>query len=166
MDPIGKSPVPWLILLLGKAAMISCWFFFVAKMYNPGSMLYDSPATRVIGVVVGFTGAFIAIISLFNLGRSVSVGIPRARTELKTHGMYQVSRNPIYLGGFLMCAGSCMFSIHPVNLLLMTVMAGVHHSIVMKEEQFLEKTFGQQWMEYAQRVPRYVGRVRRAHGGK
>ena len=163
MDPIGKSPVPWPILLFGKAAMIGCWFFFVVKMYSSESMLYDSPATRVIGIVLGFTGLFIVIYSIFNLGGSVSVGIPRDRTELKTHGMYRLSRNPIYLGGFLMCAGSCMYSIHALNFLLMAVMVGVHHLIVMKEEQFLEKTFGQQWMEYAQRVPRYVGRVRKAH---
>jgi protein-S-isoprenylcysteine O-methyltransferase Ste14 len=95
-----------------------------------------------------------------HLGRSVAVGLPERKTELKTHGMYRITRNPVYVGAFMMCAGSCLFSIHPLNFLLFAVAGAIHHTIIRKEEEFLIATFGKEWIEYSRRVPRYLGRVR------
>jgi protein-S-isoprenylcysteine O-methyltransferase Ste14 len=170
MDPIGKSPVPAPILIFGKVAMVSCWLFFIVKVQGVDAMLYDSVVTEAIGVVVFVAGLALVVFSFVYLGQSVSIGIPEEKTELKTHGVYRLSRNPMYLGAFLMCAGSCLFAIHLVNFVLFTITIGVHHSIVKKEEQFLEKRFGQRWLEYKKRVPRYVGRIGAAsaarHGGQ
>jgi len=44
-------------------------------------------------------------------------------------------------------------------LLHLAITIGVHHRIVKKEGEFLEKRFGQLWLDYKQRVPRYVGRI-------
>jgi protein-S-isoprenylcysteine O-methyltransferase Ste14 len=160
MDIIGKSPIAVPVLILGKIAMLGCWLFFVVKKLSADAMLYDSAVTQALGVAVSVAGLILVILSLLHLGRSASVGIPEQKTELKTHGMYRISRNPVYVGGFLMCAGSCLFSIHFLNFLLFAITIAVHHLIVRKEEQFLEKAFGQQWLDYKERVPRYVGRIR------
>ena len=157
MDPLGKSPIPVPALILGKVAMGSCWLFFVVKRMRPDLMLYDSAVTRGIGLALCAGGILLAILSFVYLGDSISVGIPRVKTKLKTGGVYQLSRNPLYLGGFLIGAGSCLFSIHPLNLVLLGATIGIHHRIVKKEEEFLEKTFGPQWLDYRQRVPRYIG---------
>lgn len=163
MDPIGKSPIPVLILILGKTAMISCWLFFLVKPFGIDTMLYDSPWTRACGIVLFVVGVTLAGLSFFFLGKSLSVGLPEENTELKTGGVYRITRNPIYLGALLMCGGSCLYSIHPVNLLLLAMTVGIHHRIVKKEEEFLEKRFGQQWLDYKHRVPRYIGRIGTAH---
>ena len=160
MEIIGKSPIAVPVLILGKIAMLGCWLFFVVKKLSADAMLYDSAVTQAIGVAVSVAGLFVVVLSLLHLGGSASVGIPEQKTELKTHGMYRISRNPVYVGGFLMCAGSCLFSIHLLNFLLFAITIAVHHMIVTKEEQFLEKTFGQQWLDLKERVPRYVGRIR------
>ncbi len=166
MDPIGKSPIPVPALILGKVVMASCWLFFIVKTQKVDTMIYDSAITQVMGVVVFVIGISLVILSFIYLGRSASIGIPEERTELKTQGVYRISRNPMYLGAFLMCAGSCLFALHLVNFLLFAITIGVHHSIVKKEEQFLEKRFGQRWLEYKKRVPRYVGRIKSASTGR
>ena len=57
-----------------------------------------------------------------------------------------------------MCAGSCLYSIHVVNFLLLVITVAIHHSFVLKEEQFLEKRFGNNWLDYKKRVHRYLGK--------
>ncbi len=162
MDPIGKSPVPVPILILGKLAVAACWLFFLVRTLGIDTMLYDSALTRSVGVVLVVAGFLLLILGFIYLGRSVSVGLPEEKTELKTRGVYRITRNPMYLGGFLVCAGSCLIFIHVVNFLLSALAVGIHHVIVTREERFLEERFGAQWLEYKRRVPRYVGWVKSA----
>jgi len=157
MDAIGKSPVSTPIFVLGKLAMSASWLFFLVRTLGIDTMMYDSTVTRSLGVVLAVAGSLLLILGFIYLGRSVSVGLPEERTELKTHGVYRISRNPMYFGGFLICAGSCFLFIHPVNFLLCAIYVVIHHVIVIREEQFLEKRFGERWLEYKQRVPRYFG---------
>jgi protein-S-isoprenylcysteine O-methyltransferase Ste14 len=157
MDPIGKSPVPVPVLVLGKLAVAACWLFFLVKALGIDTMLYDSALTRSVGFVLVVAGFPLLVLGFIDLGRSVSVGLPEEETELKTRGVYRITRNPMYLGGFLVCIGSCLIFIHLVNFLLCVIAVGIHHIIVTREERFLEERFGERWLEYKQRVPRYLG---------
>lgn len=157
MGPIGKSPIPVPLLITGKIAMLFCWLFFLAKTSGTLTMHYDSLTTQWIGIAVFAVGLIIVILGFFGLGSSVSVGLPEEKTVLKTGGIYQFSRNPMYLGGFVMCLGSCVYSIHFINFILFAIAFAIHHSIVLKEEVFLEKRFGNNWNEFKKRVHRYVG---------
>ena len=155
MEPIGKSPIPVPLLITGKIAMLFCWLFFLAKTTNILTMHYDSLTTQWIGNVLYAVGLIIVILGFFGLGSSVCVGLPEEATKFKTGGIYCFSRNPMYLGGFVMCLGSCVYSIHIINFILFAITVGVHHSIVLKEELFLEERFGNNWVEYKKKVRRY-----------
>jgi protein-S-isoprenylcysteine O-methyltransferase Ste14 len=165
MEYIGKSPVPLPILIIGKLALFACALFFAVKSFNLGSMIFDSFVTRVFGISLSVVGCTVMLAAIFQLGQSVAVGLPEKTTELRTHGLYGFTRNPIYLGAFIICAGSCFYSIHPVNFMLFAVAVAIHISIVKKEEEFLEKRFGTQWLEYRRQVPRFFGRRRRSDSG-
>ena len=160
MEILGKSPIAAPVLILGKLTMFLCWMFFLVKILDVDTMLYDSATTQLLGIAYAFAGLIIAVVGLVNLGEAARVGLPERKTELKTHGMYRFTRNPAYVGGFLVCLGSCQFSVHLVNFLLFGITFVIHHLIVKKEEEFLENTFGEQWLEYKKRVPRYVGKVK------
>lgn len=62
----------------------------------------------------------------------------------------------MYLGAFLICIGSCLYSMHIVNFALCILGIAIHHRIVLREEKFLNERFGEQWLTYRQRVPRYI----------
>jgi protein-S-isoprenylcysteine O-methyltransferase Ste14 len=160
MDYIGKSHISVPELIAGKLALFLCALFFVVKYFAPDSMLYDSSVTRALGVALFAAGLVMVIISIRQLGKSAAVGIPERETELKTRGMYRFTRNPIYTGGFILCAGSCLYSIHAVNFLLFAITVAVHVRIVKKEEEFLEKRFDGKWLEYRDRVPRFLIKTR------
>ena len=156
MDPIGKSPIPLPFLILGKLSVFLCWLFFASGLVDI-TMLYDAGWTRAVGSTIAVAGLAVVVLGFIHLGKSVSVGLPREETTLRTGGIYKVTRNPMYLGGFLVCAGSCIYSVHLVNFILAALAIFIHHRIVLKEEQFLAQRFGEQWTDCAQKVPRYVG---------
>ena len=159
MDPIGKAPLPWPVVIIGKLSMLFCILFFIAKSYGT-TMLYDSAATQLIGFLLTVAGLVFVTLGFVYLGKSVSVGLSREETELKTQGVYRITRNPLYFGAFFICAGSCLYAIHFVNFLLFVLTVVIHHNIILKEEEFLQQRFGQRWLEYRKRAPRYFGIVR------
>lgn len=162
MDPIGKSPIAVPLLVLGKAAMAASLSFFLMKTLVSGSLLYDNALAGRIGAWLAIGGLVIVVLGFIDLGSSVSVGLPREATVLKTGGIHRITRNPLYLGGFLACAGSCLYCVHLLNILLCGLTVAIHHRVVLKEEKFLEERFGRQWLDYKQRVPRYLGSIRLA----
>ena len=155
MEPFGKSPIPVPMLILGKLCLLFCWLFFLVK--NSGTeMIFDNSITQAIALLFALVGFGIVVVGFIYLGKSVSVGFPQEKTELKTSGIYRITRNPLYLGAFLICTGSCLYTMHVVNFLLCLAGIGIHHWIVTKEENFLEERFGTEWLEYKKRVPRYL----------
>jgi protein-S-isoprenylcysteine O-methyltransferase Ste14 len=160
MDIFGRSPVPLPLLLLGKFAIFGCPLFFLFPTTAKGTMLYESDLTRIVGVTLYAAGLAMVLIALVQLGHSAAVGLPERETRLKTHGLYRLTRNPVYLGAFLACTGSCLMWMHAINFLLFAIAVAVHIRIVKSEEEFLEMRFGNEWLEYKERVPRFIGRVR------
>ena len=78
------------------------------------------------------------------------------RDKLITKGIYRYSRNPMYVVftiGFLGIAISCA-SLWLLLVLLPYVWA--MHGTILGEEQYCEKTFGDDYREYKKRVPRYI----------
>jgi len=155
LDPLGKAPLPWPIVIIGKLAMLFCLLFFFAKSAGL-VMLYDSVATQMIGHLLAAVGIVIVTLGFVSLGKSVSVGLSREETELKTGGVYRITRNPLSFGAFLVCGGSCIHSIHLANFFLFALTGVIHHKIILKEEQFVEQRFGQRWLEYKSRVRRHI----------
>jgi protein-S-isoprenylcysteine O-methyltransferase Ste14 len=136
--------------------MLGSVLFYFAEMTDI-PMLYDSMWTDFIGSLLAAVGLTLVILGFVYLGKSISVGLSRENTLLKTSGIYAVTRNPLYCGGFLLCAGSCFHCIHPANLFFFVLTIIIHHNIILKEEAFLEKKFGERWLEYKRRTPRYLG---------
>jgi protein-S-isoprenylcysteine O-methyltransferase Ste14 len=76
-----------------------------------------------------------------------------------TGGVFQFSRNPMYLGLLLILTGWAMglgtaspWMVPPVFVIVVTLLQ------IIPEEQALEKLFGEQYVEYRRRVARWIGR--------
>lgn len=94
--------------------------------------------------------------------RTWSSGHIKKNKELATDGPYAYTRNPLYLGSFLMGLG---FVIMADNLyILIAFLVGfslIYHAVVRGEEAGLERTFGRGFRDYRDRVPRFFPRFRR-----
>jgi protein-S-isoprenylcysteine O-methyltransferase Ste14 len=82
-----------------------------------------------------------------------------ART-LNVTGSYSVVRNPLYLGNFLMWLGIAMFT-HRWETVLIFVLAFwlYYERIVVAEESFLDRRFGEQFRRWAAVTPAFVPRL-------
>ena len=83
------------------------------------------------------------------------------KTELVTNGIYQISRNPAFLGFDLLYIGTLLMFFNWI-LCFLTVFAVImyHLQIVNVEEDFLFSTFGNEYLQYKKKVCRYIGRKR------
>jgi protein-S-isoprenylcysteine O-methyltransferase Ste14 len=78
-------------------------------------------------------------------------------TALVTRGPYRLTRNPMYLGmtGILLGAAILMGSLTPF-IVIPAFMALIADRFIAREEAMLEQAFGPAYLEYKQRVRRWL----------
>jgi protein-S-isoprenylcysteine O-methyltransferase Ste14 len=119
----------------------------------------DMPAFgRYIGLALTFVG--------FMLGVNAFIEFRKARTTLDPHGsvkvlvtsgVYRFSRNPIYLGFFLMVVGFPLYFESLWGLAAAPLFATTMSRLVIeKEEAYLEEKFKEQYTGYRSRVRRWL----------
>jgi protein-S-isoprenylcysteine O-methyltransferase Ste14 len=119
--------------------------------------LFRSGAIAWAGVLLCYAALALLVLSLVSFGRSFRVGIDTDHADrLVTDGVFSVTRNPIYAGFGLFLLGQ--FLVFPNWILLVYLAAGaaVIHRQVLREEEFLKKHYGKDYLEYCRRVRRYL----------
>ena len=117
-------------------------------------------AIQILGIVITAFGVMAFTISVVQMKDNWRAGVQREeKTDLVTSGIYSISRNPAFLGFDLMYIG-ILFSFFNWCLCFATCFALIffHLQIVNVEEDFLQETFGQEYLEYKKKVSRYLGR--------
>lgn len=115
---------------------------------------------RIFGAAMGVMGTILFIAAVRTMRDNWRAGVPETdKTELVTNGIFQISRNPAFLGFDLLDIGVLLMFFNPI-LCALTVFAVVmyHLQIVCVEEKFLLSAFGDGYMQYKKKVCRYFGR--------
>lgn len=123
---------------------------------------YFTLPVRIIGACIGFIGVTVFVISVLTMQDSWRAGVSKTdKTELVTKGIYQISRNPAFLGFDLVYIGIVLMFFNWM-LFIVSVFAMImfHLQIVNVEECFLLEIFGDEYLNYKRRVCRYIGRRR------
>jgi protein-S-isoprenylcysteine O-methyltransferase Ste14 len=110
-----------------------------------------------------------AIISLLGLAtRAWSAGHIRKNDALATSGPYAYTRNPLYLGSFLLGLGFTIASARwPLALLFVAIFLGIYFPVMRVEASTLVELFGESYRLYAREVPLFVPRLTPyRHGGE
>lgn len=113
----------------------------------------------VVGAVVCFglwlvlDGA--AMVRFFRAGTSI---IPfKPTTALVTEGPYRFTRNPMYLGmAFLYASLAFAFGVVWAFISLPLVILAVDRIVIAREEPYLERRFGDDYLAYKRRVRRWI----------
>jgi len=96
-------------------------------------------------------------LSLVSFGKSFRVGIdPDHPDKLVTNGIFAFSRNPIYVAFGLVLLGQ--FLVFPNWILLVYMVAAIwlFDRQVSREEEYLRNHYGREYLEYCDRVRRYL----------
>ncbi|MET3577339.1 protein-S-isoprenylcysteine O-methyltransferase Ste14 [Mesorhizobium robiniae] len=131
--------------------LIACTLPFVRSVWD-----WQGPVQEWIENV-GFSLVLLAIIG--RCWASLYIGGRKVR-ELVTHGPFSIVRNPLYVFSFVgaigMGAGSGSLTIATLFFVLSFV---VFRQVVAREEAALRAIFGQDYIEYCRRVPRFLPKI-------
>jgi len=109
------------------------------------------PATLIVGGLVALPGLAL---------RAWATGHLRKNDALATTGPYAYTRNPLYLGSFVLGLG---FTIAAGRLILGLVFAvlflGIYVPVMRVETKTLAELFGKDYQDYAAAVPLFLPRV-------
>jgi protein-S-isoprenylcysteine O-methyltransferase Ste14 len=101
-----------------------------------------------IGMVIGATRNFRQI------GTNVNPFQPTL--VLATTGVFRWTRNPMYVGGSIVLLGIAIGgALDWVLLLLILSLPLVHYGIILREENYLARKFGEEYRSYQKQVARY-----------
>lgn len=130
--------------------------YFEKGFYTTAS----APAmVNAIGVVLMWAGAIVAIWCglLMAMNKWGSVVPFYKPTALVSDGPYSLVRHPMMWALFLVLAGEVFVYLSPALIIWLMVWARFSHIYISKhEEPFLHQHFGKAYVEYSERVPRWI----------
>ena len=112
--------------------------------------------------LISFSFCFIgSLIRFLTVGYSFEGTSGRNRVnqvaeQLNTKGMYSICRNPLYVGNLFVWIGLAIFthSIIFINIVLISFLV-FYYPIVFVEEKFLKEKFGESYITWKNKVPRF-----------
>lgn len=107
---------------------------------------------------LGLAGLALAAAGIRNFSRAGTPAPPNQPTRaLATSGVHGWSRNPMYLGLFLLYIGIAIAARSPYALILLLPLAfAMRYGVVAREEAYLERRFGDAYRDYKARVRRWL----------
>jgi protein-S-isoprenylcysteine O-methyltransferase Ste14 len=109
------------------------------------------PSTLLAGAIISIPGLLL---------RAWAAGHIRKNSALATSGPYAFTRNPLYLGSFLLGLGFTIGSgFWPLGILFAILFLGIYFPVMRVESATLAELFGQSFQEYAREVPLFFPRV-------
>lgn len=163
-DQIGKGKAGFVkfVEVTMKIAAILVFAAELVSIFLVQQISHGFIAIRVMGAVLSVAGTIVFIAAVLTMRDSWRAGVSKTdKTELITNGIYQMSRNPAFLGFDLLYI-SILLMFFNWTLCILTVFAVTmyHLQIVYVEEDFLTGTFGEEYLQYKKKVCRYIGRKR------
>lgn len=129
--------------------------FLAVPLLAPGA---QTQTTWIAGLIIVALGELIRTAGVAAAG-TVTRRRSREVERLVTYGAFAWCRNPLYVGNFLAWIGftvvSGVFWFIPVAIVIFVV---EYTLIVRYEEGVLESIFGQEYLDYKARTPRWFGR--------
>lgn len=104
-----------------------------------------------VGIVIFIVGFSIQIMAWQNLA-TAPVNLP------VTKGVYRFSRNPMYIGDFLVLISVAIASLSWIFLLVAFISLIVNYVAVISEERECLAKFGEKFQKYMDSMPRWIGK--------
>ena len=154
--PEASSSVIWPPIIYASAAASAVLLGWI------NNLSFQSEATRGLALILGIVIAALGLLMLLLAGRSfTAVGTPIAPTQptkaLVFDGIYNHTRNPMYLGFTLVLIGlGLIFDELWFIIAAPLAMFAVTKLAIEREEAYLERKFGAEYLAYRGRVRRWV----------
>lgn len=145
-----RGQIPVVLFLLSIPAIYFTDYQFIDSCEHLDLILLITCA------VFSFAGQVIRAIAIgtsnkHTSGRNTKEQVAEA---LNTKGIYSTVRHPLYLGNYFMWIGIVMFTYNIWFILAVSLLFWLYYERIMfAEERFLERKFGQDYVDWSMKVP-------------
>jgi len=152
-----RSFLPMVILAIGLAV-------FVRTNLSKGKLDSCTPYIEIGCLFVSLIGLAIRIYTVGytpknTSGRNTTHG--QLAETLNTTGIYSIVRHPLYLGNFFIWLGLALLTQNAWFVVSFILFYWIYYErIMLAEEQFLERKFGEGYRSWANKVPAFLPRIR------
>ncbi len=163
-NAMGNPTIQPFLFYSGKFLLFFVWalFSFISIFPEYRSAVpfliqdFTPEVQKLMAVVFLIPANLIIVPAYLSMGLVTHIGLPSGKHELRTVGIYKISRNPMYASFIFLNTATFLFL--PSILLLVIMLYGmiVHHFIILGEEKFLQNEFGNEYLKYKKQVPRYL----------
>jgi protein-S-isoprenylcysteine O-methyltransferase Ste14 len=130
----------------------------VAVEHFSPTIFVQGPVRWIAGILLVACGLALNVAGFVTQRRAGTDPIPfHPTTRIVSHGLYRFSRNPMYIGFALWTLGlavllNSMWALLavPVGLILIDLL------VVAREERYLKRKFGEEYLAYKRRVRRWI----------
>ena len=124
---------------------------------SPSFDLQYKLETAIFIAALGLLVDFFALFSFIAAKTTVNPLKPEHTSALVKTGVYQYTRNPMYVGNFIFLTAYLVWLGSPVNALcLVLYVLYMNVCQIQPEERVLQSMFGDEYVEYCQNVRRWV----------
>lgn len=150
--PSGIRIIPPLVVVAAVVAASAVDWFSPLGLGLPPALRWTFAAILVIAPLAVMPSVFAAF-RRADSAYDVRV-VPK---RLVTEGAFRYSRNPGYLGLMVLGVGLAILFDNPWTILALIPTAFViHREVILKEEEVLEREFGDEYRAYKARVRRWI----------
>ena len=131
---------------------------FLQKKVAINDFVFHSQIIKILGISLFVISLFFLVTSLrkFFLSKNTLILIKPA-SSLQTNGIYNISRNPMYVGLAIVYLGITCFIGNWWNIILFPILLLiVQEYIINREEKYLIRRFGQDYLDYKSKVRRWL----------
>lgn len=130
---------------------IALWVYFITNTYIIFSPLlypiYFNAVTTTVGIIIYIIGCIILTLSIINFSREEG---------FIEKGVYRISRNPMYIGYFGIFLGTAFMINSILHIIIIVIYQIAVHFLIVSEERWCQKQFGEEYRRYCNEVPRYI----------
>src|SRR5664279_575400 len=140
-------------LILGAAIALG----LILNFFWPAKFLARSVAVP-LGLLIVAGAITIGILAVREMrSANTPLDVRKAPTRIVTSGVFQRTRNPIYLGMVLLCIGIAFLADSLWLMMIVPLLAVVlQRGVIEPEEFYLEKNFGEDYLRYKMQVRRWI----------
>ena len=145
-----RFPPPFIYVIVFGIALVLNWLLPLATL--------PVAFSRVAALALVLLGVLLMIWSnvLFRRAHTSLVPVKPSNT-LVIEGVYRLTRNPMYLGLLLVyTAAALWFNVIWALILLPLLVVAMQRVVIMKEERYLERRFGESYRQYRAHVRRWI----------
>ena len=138
---LDKEKAAYWIYQFSNAAVV-IYMIFLKIRYTPTWLLST-------GIVMYLLGLVLLAVSVVSFAAPAQNGINKS-------GVYRLSRNPMYVSYFIYFMGCAVLTQSCILFALVSVFQIAGHWIILSEERWCTWKFGEEYLQYMEKVRRYL----------